>query len=198
MSVSVIDICNAALLAIGEERITSLEQGGKVANACALLWDRVRNFVQSIYPWPECLARQTLVASSTAPNHGWNLAYVLPSDCLGIVEMNEHVALQADFAIEGEYLLTNWETVNVLYIRALTDTTKWSPELQESVRLYLAMELVMPTSARTDIYDRMAAQFQETIAKAKASLAKERKPSPIFVTPWVTVRYGGGTWRRLS
>jgi hypothetical protein len=187
---SIVDICNMALVSIGEDRIVSLDETGKIGVTCNALWVPTRDYVQSLHTWPECMKRATLTASTTSPNHEWSYAYVLPADYLALDNLYEHSALQGDYSVEANLLLTNYGTANIRYIAKVSDTTKWSPELVEITKLKLAMDLVMALSARQEIYNMMASQFTYALEKAKGTTARRSRPRPVFESSWITARSG--------
>ena len=185
---SIIDICNMALYAIGETPITSLEDGTKASTACNALWVPTRDYIQSCHQWPETLKRSTLTASATSPNHEWTYAYTLPSDYLALVELYEHDAGENDYVVEGGYLLSDQSSAKILYIAKISDTTKWSTELVEVVRLKLAMELCIPMSARVEIWERVMGQFFQTMRFARSRATKKSYPSVTRGDSWINAR----------
>lgn len=185
---SIVDICNMALYAIGETTITSLEDGTKASTACNALWVPTRDYIQSCHPWSETMKRATLTASATSPNHEWTYAYTLPSDYLALIELYEHDAGDSDYVVEGGYLLSDETSAKIIYIAKISDTTKWSTELVEAVRLKLAMELCIPLSARVEIWERIMTQFYQTMRFVRTRATKKSYPEFTRSDSWITAR----------
>ena len=87
MAVSVIEICNNALLDLGEDTIMSLGDETKAARLCNQRWPGVRDAVLRTHPWNCCAAQAVLAAASEAPSWRWSAAYPLPLDCLRVLRV---------------------------------------------------------------------------------------------------------------
>lgn len=185
---SVIDICNYALRNIGETPVTSLDDETKSARACSDLWVPTRDYVQSLFEWPECLSRVTLVEASSPPNHEWENKFQLPSDFLRVVAIYEHDTFYDDWRLEGGYILTNHSSVKLLYIKKNSDPTTWSPFLLQCTTYRLAADLCLSLSARTDRREQMEQLFWNTLIHAKGRHAMSQRPIK-RQDSWIDVRW---------
>ena len=67
MATSVIEICNNALLDLGEDAIMSLQDDSKAARLCNHRWPGVRDAVLRAHPWNCAMAQWELAAGTAAP-----------------------------------------------------------------------------------------------------------------------------------
>jgi hypothetical protein len=80
--VSDVDICNRALIRIGQKQlIASRTEDSVPAQLCDALFDQVRDEVLEAFPWP-ILTKHATLAQLTSTRSGWAYAYALPVDCL--------------------------------------------------------------------------------------------------------------------
>lgn len=119
-----VEICNAALSRCGARRIVSLDESSEEARTCSLHYGPVRDALLRSHRWNFAKARQELARLADAPAFGWDFQYQLPSDWLRTLEFNgsETNDEQADdYDIEGDKLLTDAETAEMVYIRRIED-----------------------------------------------------------------------------
>ena len=69
MATSVIEICNNALVDLGEEPITSLADNTKAARLCNQRWPAVRDAVLRAHPWNCAVTLARLAASAGRVNN---------------------------------------------------------------------------------------------------------------------------------
>ena len=75
---------NLALLQLGGEQITALDESSRSARVMAALWRPVLKDVLRDHHWNFAKKRATLVAT-TAPLFEFSNAYTLPTDCLKVI-----------------------------------------------------------------------------------------------------------------
>jgi len=145
----VIDIVNQALSALGEARITSLDDPGQAAGLARSLYDSVRDAEIERHSWNFARTRIMLPALKDPPAFGWSHQYQLPSDCLRVQEAGPRPrALTEDFIagenrawlIEGRNLLTNQgPPLNLIYLRRVEDPASYPPAFVEVLAAKLAV-----------------------------------------------------------
>src|SRR4051812_49288353 len=77
---SIVSICNLALIALGEDQISSLDDPYKRAILCAALYDPTRRALLRAGKWNFARKQMQLAASATAPLFDYGNAYPLPAD----------------------------------------------------------------------------------------------------------------------
>ncbi|RKY06605.1 MAG: hypothetical protein DRP56_07115 [Planctomycetota bacterium] len=86
---SKIEIWNLALLHVGSNAITSVDDDDKGAIALSRVYDMVRDRLIQEYPWSWAKARVKLSKSASAPDIGYEYAYTLPGDVLNAIKTNQ-------------------------------------------------------------------------------------------------------------
>lgn len=160
---SIVQICNMALAHIGASTVvTSISppDGSVEAGYCATFYDLARTELLEPGNWAFSLARADL-AQTTNPSDYWAYAYALPSNCLsarrilaestGITVFNQDTRVLtiddrggAQFDIEGQTLYTNTPDAQLLYVRDITDSGKFTPSFTAALSYLLAAYLAGP------------------------------------------------------
>ena len=160
---SVVNLCNMALSHIGSDaRVSSISppDGSVEAGHCATFYDQARTEMLEPGTWSFTLARAAL-ASITNPSTAWAYAYTKPTDCLRVLRVltpslgvtvftQDEVTLatsdndSADFQLEGTTLYSNQPDAVVLYVRDVTDTTRFTPSFTSALSYLLSSYLAGP------------------------------------------------------
>lgn len=161
---SVPQICNMALSHIGgRAQVSSISppDGSVEAGLCATFYDTARAEMIEPGSWRFTLARATLALLGTNPSSVWAYAYAMPSNCLApkrilragstltvfnqdAREYNPNDADSADFEVEGDVLYSNEPDAVLVYVRDVTDTTKFTPTFTSALSYLLASYLAGP------------------------------------------------------
>lgn len=128
------ELCNLALIELGQARISSLASDqNESAKICRDKWPQVRDAVLRGAAWRCLIKRTALAREASAPAFGYLYQYTLPVDCFrvlsfsslntasstAIYEDSVLAALQAKnalWAVEGRVLLTNEEAAYIQYV----------------------------------------------------------------------------------
>lgn len=169
-----VDICNIALIALGDQRITSIDDNNERARACKNRYDDVRDAVLRSYHWNCAVHRTSLVRDSVNPAWGFSYRYQLPSDCLRVLDVQNY---EVPFEVEGRYILSDASSVNILYITnnsLILDETKFDSLLVQAIAMRLAMEIAETLTGRRDLRQDMTAKYQAVLAEARSADSAER------------------------
>lgn len=161
---SVVQICNMALSHIGSDaRVSAISppDGSVEAGHCATFYDLARTELLEPGNWRFSLTRTTL-AELTNASDTWAYAYALPSDCLrplrvlrpngGLTVFNVDDSYvynvddqdSAPFDVEGQVLFSNEPDAVLVYVRDITDSTKFTPSFTSALSFNLAGYLAGP------------------------------------------------------
>jgi len=135
--------------------------------------------------------RQTLAQSATAPNHEFSYKYRLPIDCLHLEEVYNELTKPIVYRREGNYLLTNSDSLKITYIKAITDMSLLDPLFENAFVYKLAADLALPLTgddAMSQTYER---RFQRAWMTCKAMDAQENSIRTISDGPWVSAHLSG-------
>lgn len=171
---SEVDICNAALDELGADAITSLTDASETAILCNRNFIPQRDFLLRSHTWNFARARQELALSAITPSFGWLYAFALPSDFKRFICFNEDPEMTIKYDIEGDYLLTNNTNAKILYIKEVTDITKFDDLFTQALVYRLAMTLAYPLTGNQTLKQSLFSLYNDTLFTAKAVNAQDR------------------------
>ena len=135
---SIVGICNGALNQLGATTILSLNEDSKNARLCNARFSEVRDALFRSHPW-NCLQKRIEISSSTTvPAWGFSYQYDLPGDCLRLLRILEY---DSDHKVEGRSILSNSETMKILYISRVTDPNQYDELLRETLSSALGADI---------------------------------------------------------
>ena len=188
MANSETEICNSALIKIGGKRIVNLSENSKEARLCKELYPLKRDETLEAHPWKFAMARTALAKTSNTPVFGYDSEFQLPTDCLRIILTN--LLDLSQWTREGDKLLANDTTVSILYIKAITDVSRFSKTFTEALANLLASELAYPIAQSTNLSDYYYKKFRAVIADARSFNAQEGfTRNQIEANTWLNARY---------
>ena len=177
-----VGICNTALYALGEQRITSLSDANKRAIICNDEYDKARRFILTIHPW-QCAKKQAQIAADAAkPLFTWSSRFALPGDFLRFfAEAEEYdVAtweIMADPSTGALMLYSNDSTpLNLMYIYDLQDCTKMSALLVTSIAYELTSRIGLPITQNPSRVDQALNKLKATLEQTRTVDSQERAP----------------------
>lgn len=143
---SVVSICNQALLMVGGEQITSLNDGTPEAKFCSLLFNDTRDEVIADGQWRTAMFRASLNRLTTDPAFGFSFQFQLPTfpKLIKVLEINEQFPGTIEWQVEGDKLLADDSEANIVYMGRIEDPEQFGPYLQRALIAKLAAKLAMP------------------------------------------------------
>lgn len=192
MATSVIEICNNALLDLGEEAIASLTDNTKAARLCNQRWPAVRDAVLRAHPWNCATAQAELAASSAAPAWKHEARFPLPADCLRVLEVQCGGAALASWEVqEAAILCDEAGPLDIAYIRRIEDPRLFDPLLGEALTARLSATLAYPITASTSLAQAFWSLYAEKLREARGIDAREASPIPAPApTSWLSAKMG--------
>ena len=191
------DICNIALSNLGERPINDRADENQRARACDNRFDDVRDLVLRSHIWNCALKREgPLPSSATVPSWGYDYAYPKPAEMLRLIAVKES---EHAFKIEGDNIVTDSSTLNILYIERVTDTAKYDSLLVQAIALRLATEIGQDLTGKTELKENLMRKYREVLSEARSADAAEGTPQKIESDLWLQSRYTGiDSWRPFS
>lgn len=131
------DVINRALSKLGQPRIANAETTNtKPARVMNGMWGSVRDAMLQAYPW-KFAGYRTQLAATTAPEWGWDNAFLLPNDYLAMRQIKD----DPDYDIENGKILTDaGAPLYIRYTRRITNTAQFHPLFVEAFASRLAYE----------------------------------------------------------
>ena len=198
------EICNMAIGRIGGKRLNSLDTDtGVEAIHCRLHYPQTRDALLRSHYWRFASARASLSRDTATPDFEYDYQYILPNDFMRLKSVfsdngTETENYRYSFAIEGQRLLTDDGSVDIRYIKKVTNTAEFDSLFIEVLVLELALKLVLPLTQDAKLQQTI---FQELAAVMPRVRAMDRQETNTIGRlnrkPWVEARLqGGGTWRQ--
>lgn len=190
---SIVGICNAALVSIGEDMIASLTDPSKQAALCALKYDQVRREVLASQPWACAMkSAQLAAATQSPPLTQYDFAYPLPADCLRVFNLPDNDSatweIQNPFGT-GKCLMTDEQApLDVLYVFDLQDPTIFDAALSRAISKRLAHELAPALTQSDDKEDRAAKKAEDALDDARLNDNQQASPKEWDEDIWLRSR----------
>lgn len=187
MAQSEVQICNNALIKLGADTITSLSDDTKAARLCNKMYSIVRDDLLRSHLWNFAIEREALAQLSTNPDFGYTYQYQLPSDCLRVLRIKDS---RAEYRIEGRKLLTDENTVNLIFIKRVTDTSQFDASFADLLALKLAVEIGYAITNSGSIVQGLNDLFERRYRRAKMIDAQEDSGYSLLTDTYLDSRVG--------
>ncbi len=192
MALSITKICNLSLSDLGSLRINDFQddtEDSTQAILCRLHYEPVKDALIQSHRWRFSSDRKTLSRDTTDPTGDeWGAQFILPTDYLAMRSIYEGRFSDDNarsFALEGERLLTNETTMEIRYIKQVTDVTKFDALFVQLLVLKLALKLVMPLTQDVTLKQTIKEDIQLLMPDVLALTGEETNTAG---------RFESGTW----
>lgn len=175
MAESKVNICNQALLMLGSDTITSLDESDKRATHCSVLYDPTRKALLRRHNWGFARARRDLAQLSTAPDFGFEYYYQLPSDCLRIrgIYQDSEMPFTDRYSVESNKIAINISPCRIIYTRNVENPREFDALFDKALAAWLAWELALPISGSSTRKERMSLSLEYYLDTAQSVDATE-------------------------
>ena len=189
---SVVDMCNSALNLLGASTISALTDDSKNARLCNQRYEPVRNRVFRSHAWNCLHKRVQLAQNSTAPVVEYDYAYALPSDCLRVLKIHngttDSIATALDYKLEGRNIVTDIDTVFLIYIALDTDPNNYDTYLRESISHQLAADLCYAITNNATLANNYMTRADERLREARFIDATENSLGTVEANEFTDAR----------
>lgn len=161
-----VEICSAALAALGTTGIASLDDDSTEARACKAYYALVRDKVLEDRIWSFAKKQYVLTPDATAPLFGFTKRFLVPSEVVRVHRVDEGSGeYRMQWDLQGRYILTDESTIYVTAVRKEDDTSLYSPGFTMCVALRLAVALAVPLKEnrqlKADLWDEYKFELGE-------------------------------------
>lgn len=185
------EICNSALIKLGQERISSLSESNKRARLCNEQYSKLRDSRLQSHYWNFAMARAQLSLVSGSPEFGFDYRYQLPTDCLKAVHLNDKTAR---FKVEeNAYVHTNLVEAELLYVKKVTDESKYSPMFRELLAYDIAIDLCTALTQKRTLKQDLIAERKEFLRDVRSADGQEGTNDQLMADTWLESRWGDPT-----
>jgi hypothetical protein len=184
-------ICNMALDELGANRIKGLVDDEQSVQAikCRTHYETTRDALIRSHKWRFASGRKTLTVNPVAPDTDeWSFQYPLPDDFISMKSIYEGRFSDENFrsyALEGNILLSNDDTMEIRYVKKVTDVTKFDSLFIEVFVLSLALKLIVLAGATPKIKDSLSIDLSRLMVRVRAMDGQETNTAG---------RLESGTW----
>jgi len=189
---SVVNMCNSALNLLGASTISALTDDTKNARLCNQRYEPVRNRVFRSHAWNCLHKRVQLAQNSTAPVVEYDHAYALPSDCLRVLKINngttDSIATNLDYKLEGRNIVTDLDTVFLIYIALDTDPNNYDTYLRESISHQLAADICYAITNNATLANNYMSRADERLREARFIDATENSLGTVEANEFTDAR----------
>ena len=189
---SVVNMCNSALNLLGASTISALTDDTKNARLCNQRYEPVRNRVFRSHAWNCLHKRVQLAQNSTAPVVEYDHAYALPSDCLRVLKIHngttDSIASALDYKLEGRNIVTDIDTVFLIYIALDTDPNNYDTYLRESISHQLAADLCYAITNNATLANQYMTRADERLREARFIDATENSLDTVEANEFTNAR----------
>lgn len=185
---SAVDICNLALSDMWQDVVItaiSPPDGTIEAQHASVFYPIVRDKLLEMHAWRFATARASLSTFSTnEAEDSWSYSYALPADCIkprivllpeaaSDVEAQKH---EVETRSDGQITLyTDVQNAVLVYTRAVTDTSKFTPMFVTTFGFLLAQYMAGPITKNAKIVALMRESFTIEYLLATAADASARR-----------------------
>jgi len=174
-------ICNQALGRVGGKRIVDLDDNSDTkteAQQCRLHFKPTRDALQRSHFWVFNKGRAALSQDTNDPDFEYANQFLLPSDFLRYRYKHDGGAASNEisvfsFSLEtnvdgAKVLLTDEDSVNLVYSKLVTDAAKFDPLFVEVLVLKLARKLSVPLSGDDKMTEGIDADLKPLMKSVRA------------------------------
>lgn len=183
MSVKV-DICNSALVKLGQERINTLTDDNKRARLCNEQYDKIVTSVLRSHPWGFALKRTVIAKSSDELAWGDANIFPLPLDCARVVKIDSDYK----YKIEGSNIICPIDEVRLLYVNSQTPEALFDANFKETVACMLAHDLCYALTQSTSLKQTLFQEAEYWISQARSFNSQEQSPDDLEFVDWTSAR----------
>lgn len=193
---SPVEICNLALVYLGERRIKSLENPtSEIERTMGVLYDNARQYALSLSAWNFAMKQANIAQDGTDPLFDFDHAYQIPNDFIALVSIEgdgERFATdQYRIYVDKLYYSTDATSIKMRYVFDQTDISKWSPPFKEVVAKDLAVKAAYALSRKPGLIKEMDALYRIALADALGKDGQDDPPIRVTRSEMLAARLYG-------
>jgi len=184
-----VEIVSAALVALGDAPITSLEDDGAGAEAARALYPFVRSAMLTVHRWGFASAQAELAKLAAIPVADYDFAYALPADFLHAVALGgqRNRGRGWPYRVAEGRVHTNADPAILSYVYDAPEAI-WPPHFVALMRAQLRAELCMAVTEDHQRYGAFLQQAELELSRAKRIDSQQATPIVIQSFPLIDAR----------
>lgn len=188
------EICNSALVLIGDFRISNLNDGTELARKCDARYNPLRRELLRSHTWNFAAKREKLAQLATDPVYEFNNAFALPADYIRLIALDtqENGNAVAEYRIENsKRVLTDFESLYLTYVSDVTDVSQFPHDFTEALTFGLARDLAISVAQSRSLADDMGREYRRLRTRAKSTDSIDDYSHALPAGTWNDFRYIG-------
>ena len=186
---SFVEIASNALRLLVDDPITSFSDDTERARLVNAIYEEMRDEVTRAALWNCCKSRQILAALTETPAFGWGYYHQLPGDNLRVVDVLSGTT-RIDHTIEGRRLMTDVSSVNLIYLKRVTDPNELDVLFISALTARISAELALPISGSNTVATAMWTAYDKKIKEARTIDSQEGTPANLDAQSIMDARAG--------
>ena len=183
------EITSNSLRLLGDDPITSLTEDSERARLVNALYEEVRDEVTRAAMWNCAKDRQVLASLADTPAFGWSYYHQLPSTCLRVIDVLSG-DIRVDHEVEGRKIMTDVSSVNLIFLKKITDPNDIDSLFMGAYTAQLAAELAEPLTGSRALAEQMWTLYDRKVREARTIDSQEGTVSNLDVQQLVDARTG--------
>jgi hypothetical protein len=185
-----LEICNKAASFVSEKRITSLDDGTKLANLLKSNYDLAVEEVLEDADWTFAVERKILTPEASTPDWEFDYQFILPANCIRVISASDSTTPNKDFVWQKESrkIVADASKVYIRYVAKITNPQHFSPGFVSSVAARLAHIIAVPMTGSRTLKADLGQEYIYVLDKAKSGDGIQGKPRKIESTRLKDVR----------
>lgn len=190
---SATELCNSALVLIGDFRINSLDEGSELSRRCAERYDRVRLRLLRSHTWNFAAKQVQLARNDVDPVYEFEYSYALPADYVRLraLDTQPNGNSNAEYRIQGRNVFSDFPTLYLSYTSDVKDVSLFPPDFYDAFAYALAGELAIPVAQSISLQERMDRKGGLYLKRAKSADSLEDYSDALPAGTWNDYRYIG-------
>lgn len=193
-------ICNSALIKVGAETITSLDENNKRARLCKEQYEKIKKDLLASHPWNFAIARKDLAQIVDTPLYEFDFAFLIPNDVLRVLSTSLNVGnqigerkwnVEINPTTSQKILLCNDEQVNIRYLKDI-DEAFFSPLFTEVLATKLAFDICYSLTQSATLASLMKQEYDAKLKEARSYDAAEGSVRVVDADDWLLARLAKG------
>jgi len=188
MALTALALCARALLALGAQPISSLDDGSAEAEIAANLYPGTRDALLARHPWSFATGQCSLARLAAQPVADFLYAYALPADFLRVLSAGPpRRGRGLDYRLLEHRLHSNAAEVTLTYLFRPDEST-FPPHFAAALAARLAADFCTPLTENTARTQQLMALAETELRIAKSIDSQQAPPRAIESFPLIAVR----------